>query len=91
MVYMEFSTIGCEDSVEEATTRLQNYDVLIVWGEEDILGVITVDHLDKKGTCGEICELDVLVDPSLEMREKWNPKYVIKTEDGEPVSIVNHQ
>ena len=91
MCYMEFSTIGCEDSVEEATTRLQNCDVLIVWGEEYILGVITEDHLNKKGTCGEICELDVLVDPSLEMREKWNPKFVITTEDGEPVSIVNHQ
>ena len=88
---MEFSTIGCKDSVEEATTRLQNCDVLIVWGEEDILGVITEDHLNKKGTCGAICELDVLVDPSLEMREKWNPKFVITTEDGEPVSIVNHQ
>ena len=91
MRYMEFSTIGCEDSVGEATTRLQNCDVLIVWGEEDILGVITEDHLNKMGTCGEICELDVLVDPSLEIREKWNPKFVITTEDGEPVSIVNHQ
>ena len=33
---MEFSTIGAEDGIEEARKRLENVDVLIVWGEEKI-------------------------------------------------------
>ena len=31
---MEFSTIGAEDSLEEAKSRLNDYDVLLVWGRE---------------------------------------------------------
>ena len=40
---MEFSTIGAEDSPEEAKNRLQNVEILVVWGKEQILGVLTVD------------------------------------------------
>ena len=60
---MEFSTIGAEDSLDEAKSRLNGNDVLVVWGRENILGVLTVEHLEKQGTCGEVCELDVLIDP----------------------------
>ena len=88
---MEFSTIGAEDSIDEAKARLESIDVLIVWGQEIIIGVITQSSLEKVGTCGEICELDILVDPSDELIEKWKPKWIIITEDDEPVSIMNHQ
>ena len=88
---MEFSTIGAEDSIDEAKARLESIDVLIVWGQEIIIGVITQSNLEKVGTCGEICELDILVDPSDELIEKWKPKWIILPEDDEPVSIMNHQ
>ena len=88
---MEFSTIGYEDSLEEARTRLESVDILVVWGEEEILGLLQGNNLNGTGNCGENCELDALIDPSRELLEKWNPKFVIYTEDGEPVSVVNHQ
>ena len=47
---MEFSTIGAEDSLDEAKSRLADTDVLVVWGRENILGVLTVEHLEKQGT-----------------------------------------
>ena len=88
---MEFSTIGYEDSTEEATVRLQHADILVVWGEESILGIITSTQLDKNGNCGQICELDILVDPTAEEIAKWRPKYSVYTDDGEPISVVHHQ
>ncbi|MGB1571370.1 MAG: hypothetical protein ACPHTH_00140 [Candidatus Poseidoniaceae archaeon] len=84
---MEFSTIGAEDSLEEAKSRLNGNDVLVVWGRENILGVLTKGHLEKQGNCGEVCELDVLVDPDPIKASIWKPKYVIVTEDGEPVMV----
>ena len=42
---MEFSTIGAEDSLEEAKSRLKSVDALVVWGSENILGVLTEQHL----------------------------------------------
>ena len=84
---MEFSTIGAEDSLDEAKSRLADTDVLVVWGRENILGVLTVEHLEKQGTCGEVCELDVLIDPDPIVASVWNPRYVIVTEDGEPVMV----
>ena len=84
---MEFSTIGAEDSLDEAKSRLNDTDVLVVWGQENILGVLTVEHLEKQGTCGEVCELDVLIDPDPIVASVWKPRYVIVTEDGEPVMV----
>lgn len=86
---MEFSTIGAEDGVEEARKRLENVDVLIVWGKEKILGVLCEEHLGRGGFCGSCCELDILVDPTPKQQSDWRPKFVIITEDGEPVSV-NH-
>lgn len=86
---MEFSTIGAEDGVEEARKRLENVDVLIVWGKEKILGVLCEEHLDRGEFCGSCCELDILVDPTPKQQSDWRPKFVITTEDGEPV-LVNH-
>ena len=62
--YMEFTTIGYEDSIDEAKVRLESVDGLIVWGHENILGVLTSDHLGRGENCGSACELDVLVDPT---------------------------
>ena len=31
---MEFSTIGFEDSIDEAKVRLESVDALIVWGKD---------------------------------------------------------
>ena len=84
---MEFSTIGAEDSLEEAKSRLDDFDVLLVWGRENILGVLTKEHLEEQGTCGEVCELDILVDPEPNKALLWKPKYVILTDDGEPVMV----
>lgn len=84
---MEFSTIGAEDSLEEAKSRLNNLDVLVVWGRENILGVLTLDHLEKQGNCGGVCELDILVNPDPIKASMWKPKYVIVTENGEPVMV----
>ena len=84
---MEFSTIGAEDSLEEAKSRLNDYDVLLVWGRENLLGVLTKEHLEKQGNCGEVCELDILVDPEPIKASLWKPKYVIVTDDGEPVMV----
>ena len=86
---MEFSSIGAEDSLEEAKSRLNGNDVLVVWSQEKILGVLIEEHLEKEGNCGQVCELDILVDPDPIKASIWNPKYVIVTEDGEPV-LVNH-
>ena len=60
---------------------------MIVWGEEAIIGVITSSELGKSGTCGKICELDILVDPTPEMAAIWKPKFIITTDDGEPVMV----
>ena len=86
---MEFSSIGADDSVEEAKSRLNGNDVLVVWGQEKILGVLTEEHLEKEGNCGQVCELDILVDPDPAKASIWKPKYVIVTEDSEPV-LVSH-
>ena len=86
---MEFSSIGADDSLEEAKSRLNGNDVLVVWGQEKILGMLTEEHLEKEGNCGQVCELDILVDPDPVKASIWKPKYVIVTEDGEPV-LVSH-
>ena len=86
---MEFSSIGAEDSLEDAKSRLSGNDVLVVWGQEKILGVLTEEHLAKEGKCGQVCELDILIDPDPVKASMWKPKYVIVTEDGEPV-LVSH-
>ena len=39
---MEFSTIGFEDSIDEAKLRLESVDALVVWGKENILGILTI-------------------------------------------------
>ena len=84
---MDFSTIGAEDSLEEAKMRLESVDALIVWGDDIILGVLLVDHLSRGGNCGSACELDILVDPSVEENMIWRPKFIITTDDGEPVML----
>ena len=84
---MEFSSIGSYDSLEEANQRIESCEILVVWGEESIIGVITNYELGKSGTCGQICELDILVDPTPEMAAKWKPKFIITTDDGEPVMV----
>ena len=84
---MKFSTIGAEDSIEEARSRLNDNDVLVVWGREEILGIFTKAHLEKQGNCGDVCELDILVDPDPVKASIWKPRYVIVTEDGEPVMV----
>ena len=84
---MEFSTIGAEDSLDEAKLRLESVDALIVWGSDIILGVLIEKHLSRGGNCGSACELDVLVDPSVEQNQVWRPKYIITTDDGEPVML----
>ena len=66
---MEFSTIGAEDSLDEAKLRLESVDALIVWGSDIILGVLIEKHLSRGGNCGSACELDVLVDPSVEQNQ----------------------
>ena len=87
---MDFSTIGAEDSLDEAKLRLESVDALVVWGGEKILGVLTKEHLASGGNCGKACELDILVDPTPEENLGWKPKFVIVTDDGEPV-ILNHE
>lgn len=84
---MEFASIGAEDTLEEAKKRLQNVDVLIVWGTENILGVLCEEHLEAGQSCGGSCELDVLVDPTPEQILHWDPKFIIITEDGEPTKV----
>ena len=84
---MEFSTIGAEDSLDEAKLRLESVDALIVWGSDIILVVLIEKHLSRGGNCGSACELDVLVDPSVEQNQVWRPKYIITTDDGEPVML----
>ena len=84
---MEFSSIGAEDSLDEAKLRLESVDALIVWGSDTILGVLIEKHLSRGGNCGSACELDVLVDPSVEQNQVWRPKYIITTDDGEPVML----
>ena len=84
---MEFSTIGFEDSIDEAKVRLESVDGLIVWGKENILGVLTIDHLIRGGTCGSACELDILVDPTPQQSNKWRPKFIVTTDNGEPALL----
>lgn len=86
---MEFSTIGAEDSLDEAKKRLNDVEILVVWGQENIIGVLTSEHLVRTGQCGSVCELDVLVDADPIKVAIWKPKYVIVTDEGEPV-LVNH-
>ena len=86
---MEFSTIGAEDSLDEAKRRLNDVEILVVWGQEKIIGVLTSEHLERPGRCGSVCELDILVDPDPVKASIWKPKYVIVTDDGEPV-LVSH-
>ena len=83
---MDFSTIGAEDSLEEAKMRLESVDALIVWGDDIILGVLIDEHLSRGGNCGSACELDILVDPSVEKHD-LAPKFIITTDDGEPVML----
>ena len=33
---MEFSTIGAEDSLDEAKKRLNDVEILVVWGQENM-------------------------------------------------------
>ena len=84
---MEFSSIGAEDSLEEAKSRLNGNDALVVWGQEKIIGILIEEHLKKEGNCGQVCELDILIDPDPIKASMWKPKYVIVTEDGEPVLV----
>ena len=84
---MEFSAIGAEDSLEEAKLRLESVDALIVWGGENILGVLTLEHISQDANCGASCELDILVDPTPQESKKWKPKYIVMTDDGEPVLL----
>lgn len=84
---MEFSTIGAEDSLDEAKVRLGLCDALVVWGGENILGILVVEHLSRGGTCGSACELDILVDPSSQECEVRKPKFVVTTDDGEPIAL----
>lgn len=84
---MEFSTIGSEDGLDEARKRLENVEVLVVWGKENILGVLCEEHLERGDSCGSSCELDILVDPTPQQCANWSPKFIITTEDGEPVLV----
>tara|TARA_Y100000739_G_scaffold25637_1_gene19776 strand:- start:164 stop:457 length:294 start_codon:yes stop_codon:yes gene_type:complete len=84
---MEFSAIGAEDSLEEAKLRLESVDALIVWGGENILGVLTLEHISQNGNCGASCELDILVDPTPQYSQKWKPKFIVMTDEGEPVLL----
>ena len=84
---MEFSTIGSEDSLDEAKVRLESVDALIVWGGDSILGVLTSSHLQSVGNCGEVCELDILVDPEAKASDLRLPRFVIRTDNGEPISL----
>ncbi len=84
---MEFSTIGAEDSLDEAKMRLDSVDALIVWGSDKILGVLSEEHLSRGGNCGSACELDILVDPTPQQNQIWQPKFIITTDDGEPVFL----
>mgnify|MGYP003690279173 FL=1 len=84
---MEFTTIGYEDSIDEAKVRLESVDGLIVWGQEKILGVLTLEHLSRGNNCGSACELDILVDPTPEQSNHWRPKFIITTDDGEPALL----
>ena len=49
---MEFSTIGAEDGIEEARKRLENVDVLIVWGKKKSSEYLFEEHLDRGEFCG---------------------------------------
>ena len=84
---MEFSSIGAEDTLEEAKQRLQNVEILVVWGSENILGVLCEEHLGRGDSCGSACELDILVDPTPEKCKNWAPKFIITTDEGEPVLV----
>lgn len=89
---MDFSTIGAEDSLEEANNRISGMECLVVFGSSDtIVGVITELELSRNGTlCKQIMELDILV-MTAEDKAKvqlWQPKYVV-IHDGihEPLSV----
>ena len=84
---MEFSTIGFEDSMDEAKLRLESVDALIVWGKENILGVLTIEHLNRGGNCGTACELDILVEHTPQQNKKWRPKFIVTTDNGEPALL----
>jgi len=89
---MEFSTIGAEDSVDEARKRLEEVECLVVFGSEDtIVGVITKNELTRDGaTCSNLMELDILVMTELDRTKisMWNPIYIIIHDgDYEPLSV----
>ena len=84
---MKFSTIGAQDSLDEAKKRLDDFEILVVWGGDRIIGVLTSENIGNHGSCGSACNLDILIDPSPDKSSKWKPDYVIKTEDGEPVMV----
>ena len=86
---MEFSTIGSEDSLDEAKVRLESVEALIVWGEDSILGVLTSNHLGRSGNCGEACELDILIDPVSNESKIRQPRFIVTTDNGEPVSLIH--
>ena len=89
---MDFSTIGAEDSIEEATNRIKGAECLVVFGSSDtIVGVITELELSRKGElCKQVMELDILVMTAKDSDkvELWKPKYVV-VHDGihEPLSV----
>ena len=84
---MELYTIGVEDSIVEAKLRLESVDALVVWGKENILGILTIEHLNRGSNCGTACELDILVDPTPQENKKWRPKFIVTTDNGEPALL----
>jgi len=89
---MEFSTVGAEDSLDEARNRLEDVECLVVYGSNDtIVGVITETEINRDGVnCGEIMETDTLVMTELDSAKVtiWNPVYiVIHDGDFEPLSV----
>ena len=89
---MEFSTVGAEDSLDEARKRLEEVECLVVFGSKDtIVGVITEVEINRNGNnCGSIMELDTLVVTELDNSKVaiWKPIYIV-IHDGEyePLSV----
>ena len=84
---MEFSTIGAEDSLVEAKSRLEHCECLIVFGKSDIVGVITAKMLGDQSTCGQVMEMDILLDASVQKAALWKPAFIITTDNGEPNAV----
>jgi len=89
---MEFSTVGAEDSLDEARKRLEEVECLVVFGSKDtIVGVITEVEMNRNGiNCSNIMELDTLVMTELDSTKVaiWKPIYIV-IHDGEfePLSV----